>query len=219
MVFKTKRIKPNLTIGQRLLRAREQKEISLEQAEADTLIRAKYLRALESDNWRVLPGKVYFQGYLKRYSDYLDFDGMELVKQFSNELEQWAQPKLKQHRRLKFAITPKLIVATLISMVVLTMVGYIGFQVHKVTAPPSLVIVAPGDQVVWEKGELEIVGRTSAGAVVLINNQNVLQDDNGNFKQSISLQEGLNTIEIVAKSRFDKQTLKTIKVLKTVNSS
>lgn len=220
-MFKTKTIKPNLTLGEQLKGAREAKKISLEQAEANTLIRAKYLRALEQDNWRLLPGRVYLQGYLRRYSDYLGLDGAQLVAQFGQEFSDWTTQTIKPHKSLKshFIITPKTIALAMISLMIIAMASYIGYQIRRVTAPPTLVIITPGDEVVWHQDELEIIGRTSTGAVVLINNQNVIQDSQGNFRQKVALQEGLNTIEIIAKSRFDKQTNKTIKVLKTTTSS
>lgn len=218
--FVTKTIKPNLTIGQRLKRSREQKGITIEQAEAETLVRAKYLIALEQDNWRVIPGQVYLQGYLRRYGDYLGFDGNGLVKKFIGEFSNWSNNKTnleKTPQKIKsaFAITPKLIAGVLVTIIVLTMTGYIGYQIHQVTASPSLVIIAPGQEVVVSSDQLEIIGKTSAGAVVFINSQNVSQDLDGNFKQEIGLQDGLNTIEIVAKSRFNRQTSKIIKVLKS----
>lgn len=218
MVFRTKRIKQNLTIGQRLKAARERQNITLVQAQEQTLIRGKYLQALEQDNWLILPGRAYLKGYLRRYSDFLELDGNTLVNQFTKEFTHWtttspASPSLEPLKR-HWSVTPKLLATLLAAVIILAMVGYIGYQIRQISAPPTLVIIAPAKEVILAQERLEIVGRSSAGSVVLINNQNVMQDASGNFRLEISLQDGLNTIEIVAKSRFNRVTSKTIKVLR-----
>lgn len=68
-------------IGEALRRAREEKGITLRQAEEATKIRLKYLDALEREEFGQLPGRVYALGFLRTYAQYLGLDGKELVEE------------------------------------------------------------------------------------------------------------------------------------------
>ena len=56
--------------------------IDITEAEADTKIRGKYLRALENEEWRLLPGPTFVRSFLRTYADYLGLDGRLLVEDF-----------------------------------------------------------------------------------------------------------------------------------------
>lgn len=61
-------------LGDLLRETREQRDLSLEQVEADTRIRHKFLVALESEDYEALPGQVYVRGFLRTYAAYLGLD-------------------------------------------------------------------------------------------------------------------------------------------------
>ena len=54
-------------IGATLREARMRARIDISEVEAGTKIRAKYLRALENEEWDLLPGPVYVKSFLKTY--------------------------------------------------------------------------------------------------------------------------------------------------------
>ena len=62
--------------------------IDITEAEADTKIRGKYLRALENEEWRLLPGPTFVRSFLRTYGDYLGLDGRLLVEDFKLRYEQ-----------------------------------------------------------------------------------------------------------------------------------
>jgi transcriptional regulator with XRE-family HTH domain len=70
-------------IGQTLERARKERGLSLEQVEQATKIRVKYLRALENENFDVLPA-VYMLGSLKTYARHLGLDEATLTREFKH---------------------------------------------------------------------------------------------------------------------------------------
>lgn len=72
-------------IGALLRRIREEKGLSPDQVQAETKIRLRYLEALESGDEAVIPGEVYYKGFLRFYANHLGLDGHELVEQF----KQW----------------------------------------------------------------------------------------------------------------------------------
>lgn len=69
------------TIGQRLKREREARFLSIERAAEDTRIRAVFLRALESDDFSVMPSAAQGRGFLRNYAEYLALDIDELISE------------------------------------------------------------------------------------------------------------------------------------------
>lgn len=59
------------SIGEQLKQARAGRSISLEKVAQVTHIRLKYLEALETDQWNVLPSEVQGRGFLRLYADFL----------------------------------------------------------------------------------------------------------------------------------------------------
>jgi cytoskeletal protein RodZ len=74
-------------IGARLREARMRGKIDINQVEADTKIRAKYLRAMENEEWELLPGEIYAKTFLRSYADYLGLDSRELVDDYRRQHE------------------------------------------------------------------------------------------------------------------------------------
>jgi hypothetical protein len=71
-------------IGSSLREARLRQGSDLVEAEASTKIRAKYLRALEDEQFDVLPAQTYVKGFLRSYADYLGLDGQLYVDEFNS---------------------------------------------------------------------------------------------------------------------------------------
>jgi hypothetical protein len=57
------------------------------EVENQTKIRAKYLRAIENEEWDLLPGPVYVKSFLRTYGDYLGLDSRMLVEEFKRRYE------------------------------------------------------------------------------------------------------------------------------------
>lgn len=73
-----------MSIGPQLKQARESKGISLQEASARTKIQAKFLEALENDDFVYLPSSLYAKGFLKTYAQFLNLDQDALVSQLEN---------------------------------------------------------------------------------------------------------------------------------------
>jgi hypothetical protein len=74
-------------IGSTLREARMRERIDITEVEAQTKIRAKYLRAIENEEWDLLPGSVYAKSFLRTYGDYLGLDSRMLVDEFRRRHE------------------------------------------------------------------------------------------------------------------------------------
>jgi cytoskeleton protein RodZ len=97
-----------LPIGEVLKRTRTRHKIDIRTVEQQTKIRIKYLRALENEEWDVLPGPAYAKGFLRTYAQFLGLDGDALVDEYRRTVEaaleadrayQFSEPVLKRRRR------------------------------------------------------------------------------------------------------------------------
>jgi cytoskeletal protein RodZ len=75
-------------IGSTLRETRIRKKIDITTVETATKIRAKYLRALENEEWSVLPGPTYVKTFLRTYAHFLGLDAHMLVDQYAAQFEE-----------------------------------------------------------------------------------------------------------------------------------
>ena len=82
-------------IGQTLRESRMRARIDISELEAETKIRAKYLRALENEEWDLLPGPTYVKSFLRSYADALGLDGRMLVEEYKLRHERLSEGELQ----------------------------------------------------------------------------------------------------------------------------
>ena len=69
-------------VGYTLRQERERQELSIEDIEQGTSIRALYIEAIEAGEYDKLPGTVYTKGFIKNYAKFLGMDADAVVKEF-----------------------------------------------------------------------------------------------------------------------------------------
>ncbi len=74
-------------IGATLRETRMGRRLDITEVEAATKIRAKYLRALENEEWDLLPGPTFVRTFLRTYGDYLELDSRMLVEEYKQRFE------------------------------------------------------------------------------------------------------------------------------------
>jgi cytoskeleton protein RodZ len=79
-------------IGATLREARMRERIDVSEIEAQTKIRAKYLRALENEEWDLLPGPTFVKSFLRTYAAALGLDGKALVEEYRLNYERPSEP-------------------------------------------------------------------------------------------------------------------------------
>lgn len=97
--------------------------IDISEIEAQTKIRAKYLRALENEEWDLLPGPTYVKSFLRTYAEALDLDAKLLVDEYKLRHERLSEVELqpisaaapgRERRRQKPILPPWFFVAVII---------------------------------------------------------------------------------------------------------
>jgi cytoskeleton protein RodZ len=71
-------------IGNSLREARLRQGLDFPEIEQATKIRPKYLRALEDEQFDILPGQTYVKGFLRSYAEYLGLDGQLYVDEYNS---------------------------------------------------------------------------------------------------------------------------------------
>ena len=73
-------------VGKTLRDARNRRKLDLEQAEGSTKIRVRFLRALENEEWDVLPGETYVRSFIRTYANFLGLDGARLAEEHRRDV-------------------------------------------------------------------------------------------------------------------------------------
>jgi Helix-turn-helix domain len=75
------------SIGETLREARMRQRLDIADVEARTKIRAKYLRALENEEFGMLPGPTFVKTFLRTYSEQLGLDPHVMVEEYRMNYE------------------------------------------------------------------------------------------------------------------------------------
>jgi cytoskeleton protein RodZ len=70
-------------------------KIDIAEVEAATKIRAKYLRALENEEFSLLPGNTFVKTFLRTYAEYLGLDSQLLVEEYRVDYEPRGENELQ----------------------------------------------------------------------------------------------------------------------------
>jgi cytoskeleton protein RodZ len=100
-------------IGASLAAARKGQSLTLADAERLTLLRGRYLEALEADDFHALPGRTYARAFLRTYADALGLDADQFVDEFD---AMYTQPEEEEPVRLfrprrRRRVGPRLVLA------------------------------------------------------------------------------------------------------------
>jgi cytoskeletal protein RodZ len=208
---------PATPIGETLQQARERKGVDLYRAERDTKIRLRYLSALEDGDYAELPAPVYTKGFLRNYAIYLGLEPDEILDRWRDEMEQQRTATrvavipppmpIAEPGGRRLHITPSMVVAGLVGLVVIAFVGYIGIQLLRFAEVTPLDVTNPPDvfsQI--DAASITLAGTSSPAARIHITgpgNQtyDVTASETGAWTRDVNLARGENDFTIVATDR------------------
>jgi cytoskeleton protein RodZ len=99
-------------VGATLREVRTRRKVDLPSVEAATKIRVRYLRAIENEEWELLPGDAYARAFVLTYANHLGLDGGRLADEYRRKcgvprpaerlprVEPARQPRAPRERRL-----------------------------------------------------------------------------------------------------------------------
>ena len=207
-------VDPGPSLPDRLTSARERKGVDLVRAERETKIRVRYLSALESGDYRDLPGAVYTKGFLRNYAIYLGLDPEDVLRQWRRERGEATAPEAvivpprpieEPARPLNFS--PSIVVAALLTVGVVLFFVYLGAQLLRYSRPPDLSVTNPAQAVVdvdEATTSFRLAGTSTAGATITILTPGQEQpyrttaQSDGAWTIQVDLRRGQNRFEISA---------------------
>lgn len=206
-------------IAKELRRAREAKNLSLEEASKHLKIKLDYISALEQGDFDKLPKGIYKLSFLREYAVLLGLPAEDIINLFSesNESENSKANESLFVRKAKhvnyFVTIPKLLKNLLIFSSALVCFVYIIFGINAIVSAPELIVASPSMDMVIDKKEIVVEGETDPGAEITINDELVLANSEGVFSKKINLKSGINTIVIVAHKKYSRKSEEVKKVM------
>lgn len=199
----------------RLKEAREQSGVSIEEMSQKTRLGKNYITALESCDFEKLPkGFVYQKNFIKRYLSVLNIPYTSYIQQFLIEEGYEKEEKEQSHPHTAQSITkfhglPDLMKYISVAVVLLTVFGYLGWQVNRILKPPMLTLVSPVDGYITSEEKITVFGNSEPETNITINGRMVSIGTEGQFEQELDLVEGVNAIVVSAKKKHGKTTTHT----------
>jgi cytoskeleton protein RodZ len=119
------------SVGSKLREARTRRKLSLAEVEAETKIRARYLQAIENEEWDQLPEDTYARAFIRTYGHFLGLDGDRLAEEQRRNrgaarpgerlprVDPRPRPVVRQRRRgRRGPISPRIVAAVVTALVV-----------------------------------------------------------------------------------------------------
>ncbi|MBI4414722.1 MAG: helix-turn-helix domain-containing protein [Candidatus Kerfeldbacteria bacterium] len=200
-------------LGEKLRRLRNEARLSVQAVARESGIQEKYLEALESSAYALLPGEVYVRNMLKKYAQLLHLNEERVFSLYEQErtvvrsVGPSALPPQtkKEARAINF---PRLFKQLGVAVCALVLVGYLGYTVTTSRSAPLLMVSSPKGDLVVRELSVSVEGTTEPESRVRINGQDVFLSQDGHFSERVGLQPGLNVITVVAtKERSREQTV------------
>ncbi|HEV2857510.1 MAG TPA: helix-turn-helix transcriptional regulator [Solirubrobacterales bacterium] len=118
------------SVGNKLREARSRRKLSLEEVEAETKIRARYLQAIENEDWDQLPEDTYTRAFIRTYGRFLGLDGDRLAEEQRRSrgaarpgerlprVDPRPRPVVRQRQRRRSRISPRVMAAAVTALVI-----------------------------------------------------------------------------------------------------
>ena len=168
-------------IGSSLREARTRQGFDFTEMEFRTKVRAKYLRALEAEQFEQLPGHTYIKGFLRTYAESLGMDGQLYVDEYNSrfvtgedERPMRTRRVPTQSRRHRQHRESRLVVVAVTAMILLTALVIAAWKFGETTEPkvqgvnvpsnPTASAVANGVSVPASRGASFVEVRAASGA-------------------------------------------------------
>jgi helix-turn-helix protein/uncharacterized protein DUF4115 len=126
-------------------------KIEINEVEVSTKIRAKYLRAIENEEWDLLPGEIYAKSFLRTYGEFLGLDTRQLIDDFRRRYESPPDQELRpiaplgsreRERQSRGPLIPPRLIVGLVLVIVVAALYIVGKSGTSNTPTPTHPVVA-----------------------------------------------------------------------------
>lgn len=198
------------TAGDLIKQKRLEENISQEELGEMTHIKKSFIEAVENSDWEKLPELPVVVGFVKSISHFLNMDDIQTVALLKREYKPIISKIEKQKRgkeiTKRFIWGPRMTFFALVVIVLLSVLGYLGFQYQKFNLPPKLILNEPTQNEVIKTTNLTVQGMTDPDATIEVNNQPVIVAQDGSFATTLNVSAATNEIKVVSKARSGKES-------------
>ena len=174
------------SVGEKLKKARLEKNLSLDEVYKQTKIHPRVLEALEQDRAHNFLGFLYVKGFLRNYALFLGLDVEKLLKEYidSQKIEQPSeQVRLGKESKVSVKFNPFLVLRIAAILVVsLTLILYFRFLIKRISWKPQKakeqkvkVRVMPASKVLTEELALEVKTKDACWMRVTADGQTIFE--------------------------------------------
>jgi len=197
------------TVGEILKSSREKHGFTVEQIAHFTKIQAKFITALEANQFANLPESAFVKGFIRNYAQVVGRDPNMLLAVFRRDYGQDTRGKvvprglIQPINQPRLRWTPTFTIITGLTIIITLFLAYVIIQFRSLSNLPPLEITSP------QEGStvsvlVTVEGKTQPQATITVNHQSVPVSDSGQFSHTISLSPGEHTILIEATNRSGK---------------
>jgi cytoskeletal protein RodZ len=209
MTFVIRKFDYQEKLGGKLKAIRKSANLTLSEIALKTKIRKEFLKAFESGDYSSLPDPIYARNFLKKYVRALGADVNYFLEQFDNErgyCDVSARSRLPRARARsrQFLVASRFVQILVLVFLAVSVLGYMGYEIRAMTAPPQLNIFSPTDGFSTHDATIVVSGISEKDASVKINGVVVLLSKDGLFETEIALERGLNVITVQSAKRYSK---------------
>jgi hypothetical protein len=195
------------TVGQSIRQARQESGLSLADLARTTKIKREQLEALERDDYSHLPPAAYVRGFVKNIARVLKLNEKDLLAILRRDYHEKqlafpSTPSNQPGRGKLWTMTPQKASFLLGLLGLATIIGYLSYNL---LARPYLELESPQNKAVVNQERINLVGKTSPNATLLVNRQEVRLRSDGRFEVELTLKPGANEITVAAKPPFGRE--------------
>jgi len=208
----------DLSIGETLRVAREERGESVEDVERLTHVGKKFVHALEGNDLKKLPEPVYAKKFVKALAKHYGIDpeaaSDALLKEMAVSVEAPAAGRpvnFVEGRSLVAA--PILFKSAALGAIFLAIIGYFAYSVNAILKPPKVTLYSPHDDQVFANNRVVIEGLTEPEVDLAVNGEPVLIEADGSFKDVLNLPPGVSHLRVIAKKRHSREQEILLKVV------
>lgn len=208
--MKSSNQKGKTDVGSRLRKRRQAKGFSVREAAERARTRKFFIKAIEENNFAVLPPKVYTRGIIERYCKILDLTGKKIWRDLEKETGFSGTFKKQDNfcasRNKFFSVDFLRIKKWLLLGVFAAIALFIAWRGEAIFGRPNLEIWHPEGDLVVSMDEFFVEGKTEGILKSFsVNGQAVNVAEDGTFREKIFLKPGENEIIFQATNLFDKK--------------
>jgi transcriptional regulator with XRE-family HTH domain len=195
------------SVGEVVKEVRSKKKLSQKQLEEKTKIKKEFIEALESSNWNELPEYPVVTGFVKNIAGALGLKEEKLTALLRRDYPpKNLRVNPKPEPREKFKWSPRLTFLSIVGILLLSVLIYLGISYFNFIRPPLLEVQEPIEGQLVAGDLLAVKGKTNPEAFIEVNNQPVLVEESGYFETEIEVSNDTNEVVVIAKSRSGKET-------------